>query len=396
MKSERAMGFPYAGDGADGNSNAVVDAVGIISGTSMDAVDVARVATDGVAKIVRGPALARPYTHAERAEIRAVLGVCRPDRASEAMRRAEAAVTQAHCDALARFIDAHGTPDLVGWHGQTVAHDPQRGVTVQLGDFAAMAQRFGVPVVGDFRSADVAAGGEGAPLVPAYHRALVAAAKLPEPVLVINLGGVANVTYIDGDTLLAFDTGPASALMDDAMAEIGEPYDAGGRLAATGTPDPAALARLLEHPFFAQQPPKSLDRDAFAADAAGLAALEFPDRLATLAHFSASAIARALDHCPGPPRTVVAAGGGTHNAFLVDLIARALSRPVRLADATGFSSDFMEAEAFGYLAVRSVRGLAITFPGTTAVDEPLTGGRLFNPPATPAAPAAPTAPNRAA
>ncbi|MEO1103945.1 MAG: anhydro-N-acetylmuramic acid kinase, partial [Pseudomonadota bacterium] len=239
------------------------------------------------------------------------------------------------------------------------------------------ADRFGLPVVFDLRQADMAAGGEGAPLVPAYHRALVRAAALAEPVLVINLGGVANITFIDGDTLIAFDTGPASAMIDDAVAETGKPYDEGGRIAASGTVDPDALAALLNHPFFGLPAPKSLDRDAFSP--APVAGLAFADSVATLTAFSAEALAQGAALLPRAPRTVIAAGGGTHNRALIGAIERALKTKVESADAAGFSSDFMEAEAFAYLAVRSVRGSPITFPGTTGVPEALTGGRLILP-----------------
>ena len=238
--------------------------------------------------------------------------------------------------------------------------------------------RFGVPVVFDLRQADVAAGGEGAPLVPVYHRALARQAGLAEPVLVINLGGVANITYIDGDTLIAFDTGPASAMIDDAMATVGAAFDADGRTAASGTVDETALAALMAHPYFAAPAPKSLDRDAFSP--APVAALPLADRVATLTRFSAAALAAGVALLPRRPATVLAAGGGTHNATLMGEIERALGLPVAAADTAGFSSDFMEAEAFAYLAVRSLRGWPITFPGTTGVAAPLTGGRLAEPP----------------
>jgi anhydro-N-acetylmuramic acid kinase len=286
-------------------------------------------------------------------------------------------VTAEHGDALARFVSLHGAPDVVGFHGQTVFHAPARSLTIQLGDGAAIADRLGVRVVFDLRAADVAAGGEGAPLVPAYHRALVRQAGLAEPVLVINLGGVANVTFVDGETLLAFDTGPASAMVDDAMAAVGRAYDAGGAVAAAGRVDATALARLLDHPYFSAPPPKSLDRNAFSP--APVAGLAFADRVATLTRFSAEAIGRAVDRLPRRPATVIAAGGGTHNATLMRWIAEAVGRPVTAADAAGFSSDHMEAEAFAYLAVRSLRGLPLTFPGTTGVAAPVCGGRLAVP-----------------
>ncbi|MEM6762142.1 MAG: anhydro-N-acetylmuramic acid kinase, partial [Pseudomonadota bacterium] len=354
----------------------------MISGTSMDGVDVALLDTDGVQGITRGPALGRPYTPAERAAIVAAMAdaMAAPDAAhrTEALLEAERVVTKTHGDAIDALLTRERIePDIIGWHGQTLAHAPERGFTMQIGDAAALAGRFGVPVVSQFRLADVAAGGEGAPLVPAYHRALAATAGLEEPVLVINLGGVANLTYIEGDILIAFDTGPASALIDDEMATVGERFDAGGATAARGRVNQHALRALLDHPYFAAPAPKSLDRDAFSA--APTAHLPFADKIATLTHFSAAALASGVRQLPKWPARAIAAGGGTHNRTLMGFIEAELGIPVQSADNAGFSADFMEAEAFAYLAVRSVQALPITFPGTTGVPVPLTGGRLTEP-----------------
>ncbi|MCF3932524.1 anhydro-N-acetylmuramic acid kinase [Acuticoccus sp. M5D2P5] len=360
----------------------IARAIGVISGTSMDAVDVALLTTDGEGVITRGASLLHPYRAEQRAAIRSAMSdaMAAPTgrHRTPALRAAEAVVTEAHGDAIARFLAETGAEaDIIGWHGQTVAHAPERRFTMQIGDAGALADRFGLPVVADFRSDDVAEGGEGAPLVPVYHRALVREAGLAEPALVINLGGVANVTFIDGDTLIAFDTGPASALIDDAMAEIGESLDEGGGVAASGRVDEAALAVLLDHPYFAEPAPKSLDRDAFSA--VPVAHLPFADRIATLTRFSAEALGAAVRLLPRRPKTVIAAGGGTYNATMMRFIADAIGEEVGSADAAGFSSDFMEAEAFAYLAMRSLRGLPLTFPGTTGIAAPLTGGRLWMP-----------------
>ncbi|MEM8854253.1 MAG: anhydro-N-acetylmuramic acid kinase, partial [Pseudomonadota bacterium] len=323
-----------------------------------------------------------PYTAEERATIRAALADGMAARnATERTDRlvaAEKAVTTAHGNALAKALDDVGiVPDVIGWHGQTVAHAPERRFTMQLGDAQDLAARFDRPVVADSRLADVAAGGQGAPLVPAYHRALARSVGLAEPLIVINLGGVANVTFIDGDTLIAFDTGPASAMIDDQMATIGKLYDEGGALAASGTVDQAALSALLDHPYFAAPAPKSLDRDAFSPKP--VEGLALADRVATLTAFSAKTIAQGVGLLPSRPVVAVASGGGTHNATLMAAIAAAIGLPVEPADRIGMSSDLMEAEAFAYLAMRTVGGLPITFPGTTGVPDALTGGRLVLP-----------------
>lgn len=379
------MGDPEAPNGSEGNLP-VLTALGVISGTSMDAVDVALITTDGAGIVRRGLGRARAYTDRDRAVIRRamtdVIDVGSPGERTDAMAEAEDVVTAAHCEAVAAYLDAHTTqPDVIGWHGQTILHAPNRGVTVQLGDGSVMAERFGVTVVHDLRAADVAAGGEGAPLVPVYHRALVRAAGLPQPALIINLGGVANVTFVDGDTLIAFDTGPASAMIDDAVATVGLDYDEGGAIAACGRVNFDALKRLFDHPYFDAPPPKSLDRDAF--DPAPVAGLSLQDRVATLTRFSAEAIGRGVSALPARPVTVVAAGGGTHNATMMAAIADVLGVTVARADDAGFSSDFMEAEAFAYLAVRALAGLPLTMPGTTGVPSPTTGGRVCRPPRAP-------------
>ena len=362
-------------------------ALGLMSGTSMDGVDLALVETDGAERLSTGPTLFVPFAPDLRSLVRAALPVARTlaDRAARppALAAAEAALTEAYAAAIATFLSQTRTDpsaiDVIGLHGQTVFHAPERGLTVQLGDGAALADRSGRPVAFDFRAADVAAGGEGAPLVPVYHRALAAGAALPRPLLVANFGGVANVTFIGGEgSLVACDTGPASALLDDLVeARTGAPYDAGGAIAARGRADPAALARLMDHPFFALPPPKSLDRDAF--DATPVAALALEDAAATLVAFTAAAFAAVLPHLPDRPVAIVASGGGARNATMMAAVAAATGIPVTPADDLGWSADFVEAQAFAYLAVRHLRGLPLTFPGTTGVPAPTPGGVLARP-----------------
>ncbi|ORE96000.1 anhydro-N-acetylmuramic acid kinase [Stappia sp. 22II-S9-Z10] len=366
--------------------------LGVMSGTSMDGVDVKRVTTDGEAIAVPGGAAAGIIADADRAVIRAAeadgraaaTGATR----TAALRAAESVVDRLHGDAIAAWFAAHGEApngdgpngeggavDLIGWHGQTIAHAPDRGMTMQLGDPQALADRFGVPVVSDFRSADVAAGGEGAPLVPVYHRALARRHGLAEPLVMLNLGGVANITYIDGDTLIACDTGPANALIDDAMTEVGERFDAGGAMAAQGRVDAAALAALMDHPFFRRPPPKSLDRNAFSA--APVAGLGTADKVATLTRFTVETVALAIEALPKRPVQVLVLGGGAFNTTLVAWLEERLGLP--LTPDPRFAAADIEAEAFAYMAVRTVRGLAISFPGTTRAPEPMTGGRITFP-----------------
>jgi anhydro-N-acetylmuramic acid kinase len=358
--------------------------LGMMSGTSMDGVDAAIVVTDGETISDFGPRRFRPYSEAERAALRAAVTAARglTDRAARppALAEAERIVTEAHAEAAAGLMEAGGGPaiELVGFHGQTVFHAPAQRLTVQLGDGQALARRLGIPVVYDFRAADVAAGGEGAPLVPAYHRALAARAGLDPPVAIVNIGGVANLTWIGpGEALSAFDTGPGNALIDDLVrARTGKAMDEGGALSAAGKVDAAVLSLLMAHPYFARPAPKSLDRNDFSAEAAEDMSLE--DAAATLAAFTAHTIAAAIASSGGANKIVVA-GGGARNPTILRMLAEAAQAPVASADALGWSADFIEAEAFAFLAARSVAGLPLTFPETTGVPRPMTGGVLAMP-----------------
>jgi anhydro-N-acetylmuramic acid kinase len=355
-------------------------ALGVISGTSMDGIDVAMIATDGAEAVLPGVGATYPYPAALRDELLAI--IADPQMAEEApLREVEAAVTRAHGGAIARFLEKRSPPelDVIGLHGQTICHRPERRFTRQLGSGPEIAARFGVKTVYRFRHADVGAGGEGAPLVPLYHKALAAA--LPQPIMVLNLGGVGNVTYIDGDTVIAFDTGPANALVDDFVRRRrGLPCDLDGRIAASGTPDRSLVEAFMQHPYFKRPPPKSLDRNDFHAAAAAVERLSDADGAATLAEFSVAAAAGALRHVPRVPLRLIVAGGGRHNTHLMGRLAAALAIEVSPVEAVGWNGDFLEAQCFAYLAVRSLNGLPISLPTTTGAPRPLTGGEVCEPP----------------
>ena len=362
-------------------------AIGLMSGTSMDGVDVALVETDGRTEVRQGSAAFLPYDEGDRALLRAALAqavsLTRRDQRPEAIAACETMVTERHGEAVERFLrDNSLTPaqiDVIGFHGQTVLHRPAEHLTVQIGDGPLLARRLGIPVAFDFRAADVAAGGEGAPVVPVYHRALIEAAAISGPVAFLNIGGVANVTYVDdGLDPIACDTGPGNALLDDLMlARTGHPMDRDGATAALGHVDEAILARLLAHPYFEKKPPKSLDRNTFARDAVDR--LPLPDAAATLTAFTAASVARLLGHLPRRPGELVVCGGGARNPVLMRELSLRLGCPVTSAQARGWSVDAMEAQAFAYLAVRCLEGLPITFPSTTGVAQPMTGGVLARP-----------------
>ena len=356
-------------------------ALGAMSGTSLDGVDAAMVLTDGQRVLEFGPSAYRPYTPAEQATIRAAFGQW-PGGAAVAA--AAEVVEAAHAEVLARFDGA----DLVGFHGQTLAHDPAGGRTHQAGDGAVLAAVLGRPVVWDFRSADVRMGGQGAPLAPFYHHALARHIGAEAPLAFLNLGGVGNVTWVDPriaapeapGACLAFDTGPANAPINDLMlARRGLAQDEGGALAATGRADAAVLARFLDHPYFFKMPPKSLDRNDFHAILAAVEGLGDADAAATLTAAAAAAVARGAEHFPAPPARLLVTGGGRMNGALMAELAARLPCPVDPVEAAGLDGDMLEAQAFAYLAVRVMRGLPTSAPLTTGVPAAVGGGQISRP-----------------
>jgi anhydro-N-acetylmuramic acid kinase len=346
-------------------------ALGLMSGTSLDGIDVALIETDGRDRVVPGPAKTLSYSREFRERLRSVLGGVGP------VGEIERELTDLHAVAVEQFLGAHPIAgiDVVGFHGHTVLHRPEERRTWQIGDAALLAQRLRLDVVADFRSADVAAGGQGAPLAPLFHAALAAA--LPKPLAILNIGGVANVTWVgEGSDVLAFDTGPGNALIDDWVHQhTGLAADIDGRLAGEGHVSTKHVEQFLEGAFFGLAPPKSLDRDDFRNDLP--AGLLLEDGAATLVEMTAAAVAAAIRHFPAPPREWLVTGGGRHNPALMAALRRHIGVAVRPVEATGWDGDALEAQAFAYLAVRSLEGLPLSLPSTTGVRQPTCGGRLF-------------------
>ncbi len=353
-------------------------ALGVISGTSMDGIDVSIVTSDGHDAVSFGAGASYPYRDGTRAALQAL--IAQAERAlTEPLHELEAEVTADHLAAIRRFIAEHEIDpagiDLVGLHGQTVYHRPQQRFTRQLIDGPAIAAALGIATVDRFRHADVAAGGEGAPFAPLYHRAL--AQGMEQPVMVLNLGGVGNVTWIEGEEVIAFDTGPASALLDDfVLRRLGRPYDADGALAASGRIHEDLVAAFMDNPFFDRPAPKSLDRNEFHRRAQIVEPLSDADGAATLAAFTVESLVAALRHVPRAPRRWLVGGGGRLNRHLMQRLSSRLAVPVEPVEAAGWDGDALEAQLFAYLAIRSVKGLPLSLPGTTGVPRPLTGGRL--------------------
>jgi anhydro-N-acetylmuramic acid kinase len=353
----------------------ILHAMGLMSGTSLDGIDAALIKTDGTHIREQGEWLTVPYAPQLRKELRGLL-----EGEGDSL-LIEQAMTKAHAEVVALLLKQAGLVaqdiDVIGFHGQTIIHRPQEGISWQLGNGGLLAELTGIDVVCDFRRRDMAAGGQGAPLVPLYHAAI--AATLPRPLAVVNIGGVANVTWIGEDSakdIIAFDTGPGNALLDDwVRIHTGKDYDASGKLAASGKVDEKCLAALLAHPFFAALPPKSLDRNSFASIIIGH--LSAADGAATLAAFTVQSLLLARNFFPAQPKAWVIAGGGRHNDCMMKQLQQGLQHPVNSIDALGFSGDALEAQAFAFLAVRSLYGLPLSLPGTTGATRPVTGGAFY-------------------
>ena len=348
----------------------------------MDGVDAAFVETDGQNHVVLGGHASTPFGETFRARLKSFVAAVPARDASPDVREMEIAVTDLHIEAVDRLLAAtkmrHDQIDLIGFHGQTIWHRPRQRATWQMGDAQRLADATGITVVSDFRTADVSAGGQGAPLVPVFHAAL--ARDIEKPVAIVNIGGVANVTWIgDAAALVAFDTGTGNALMDDWVSiHANQPMDIDGKIAAGGRVHEDIVAAMLAHRYFDQAPPKSLDRHDFTL--APVAHLSAPDGAATLTAFTAAAIAHGLKLCPAKPTRLLVTGGGRRNPTLVAEISRYAGLHAESVDAQGWQGDAVEAQAFAYLAARTARGLPISFPGTTGIAAPLTGG-VVTPPA---------------
>ncbi len=357
-----------------------IRALGTMSGTSLDGVDAAVLVTDGQRIVSFGETDYQPYKEEDQARLRAALGKWSGPETEAAGR----IVNAAHLAVLSRFEPV----DVVGFHGQTLAHAPRAQGTFQVGDGAALADALGWPVVWDFRSDDVAMGGEGAPLAPFFHFACAKWIGATQPVCFLNLGGVGNLTFVDPNAaqpeapgaLLAFDTGPANAPINDLVqARTGAPMDRDGRLAQTGQVETGALELFLAEPYFSRLPPKSLDRNDFAEMIGLVSELNDADAVATLTAMCAASVAQGMEHCPQPPSRVLVTGGGRHNPVLMQMLAVSLDCPVMPVEAVGLDGDMLEAQAFAFLAVRVLNGLATSAPSTTGVGALVGGGTVSRP-----------------
>ncbi len=363
----------------------VYRSIGLMSGTSLDGIDAAMIETDGYSFVKPLGFVSIPYEQALRDQIRACFGT--QDVNNVRLTKVERALTLKHAQAVRALVKDVGCAlddvDVIGFHGQTIHHDPKKGMTLQIGDGALLACELGVDVVHDFRSADIAAGGQGAPLIPLYHLARIEALDLPRPIAVLNIGGIANVTYIGAagigeareSEVIAFDTGPGNALLDDFIyTRQNKRFDEGGVLAKSGTVEEALVETWMAMPYFTLPVPKSLDRNEWDVSAADY--LSDEDGAATLAAFSVEAIVHGASLLPKEPQMWLVCGGGRHNRYFIDYLQLGLMMPVKPVEDVGWNGDAIEAEGFAYLAVRSILGEALSLPMTTGVPGPQSGGVL--------------------
>ena len=350
--------------------NKVYTAIGMMSGTSLDGIDVALVKTDGMDYCELVDFQCFEYDKPTRNIIKNVLGSRHKNQQTS---QAEVILTDAHIKAVKDF--GHQA-DVIGFHGQTIIHDPSQRLTWQIGECQRLANETSINVVGDMRQADVIAGGQGAPLLPLCHRAF--ASLVEKPIIILNMGGVANLTWLgtNRNDILAFDTGPANALMDDYIKyKTGQDFDFDGTLAAQGTVDQDLINKWLLHDYFKKPPPKSLDRDEW--DVSKIYDYKIEDAVATLAQFTVQSILKSLEFLPDQPKAFYAAGGGRKNKYIMNALQKPLPYPVLTVEDIGWNGDGLEAQGFAYLAVRSLKGLSLTIPETTGIKAPSTGGNLY-------------------
>ncbi|MEE2655641.1 MAG: anhydro-N-acetylmuramic acid kinase [Pseudomonadota bacterium] len=349
-------------------------ALGLMSGTSLDGIDAAILETDGEYFVNPGKFLSLPYNPRFRETIRSVLWENGP------IENVENQLTLLHAKAVSSLLEKAelkaSDVDIIGFHGHTILHDPDKGRTYQIGDGALLAAKTNIDVVCDLRNNDVANGGQGAPLVPLYHLAL--AKKMDMPLVILNIGGVANITYLNGNelSLVAFDTGPGNALIDDWVnSKLGKAYDQNGAIASSGKVCQQVLNKYLSSKYFEKLPPKSMDRAEFKLSFLGDLSIE--DGAATLTALTYESIKRSVCLLPNRPKRWLVTGGGRHNRFLMEKLSLVLKEKVEPVEVVGWMGDAIEAQAFSYLAVRSKKKLPITFPNTTGVRRPLSGGILY-------------------
>lgn len=337
----------------------------------MDGIDAALIETDGYGHIQTLGFVSCDHDEDLRAQLRTQLN--KHDFGTDVERQ----FTLAQLPVIQKLLDqcslSFNDIDVIGFHGQTTHHDPDNGITVQMGDGQLLANETGIDVVYDFRTNDMKNSGQGAPLIPVYHRALLQNANVELPIVILNLGGVGNITWISDDDMVAFDTGPANAMIDDWIAQhTDQKFDRGGQMALRGMVNENVLEQFLSLPYFNKAYPKSLDRNDFQN--ISVEGLSVEDGAATLTEMTVQSVAKGIELCPSKPNALYVTGGGRHNDYMMKRFADVTQLPIHSVDDLGWNGDAMEAEGFAYMAVRSLLNEPISFPKTTGCEKPVTGG----------------------
>ena len=290
-------------------------------------------------------------------------------------------ITENHGNLVKKIIQIHKLiPDYIGFHGQTLYHDPYQKNSLQIGDPNLLAQITNIKVISDFRQKDLSFGGQGAPLAPIYHQKLMDSLKLPKPSCFVNIGGVSNITYWDGVELIGFDTGPGNHFLDKYCQEVLDlPYDESGRLASAGKEKREISNKFLKDPYFKKFYPKSLDKSHFDNIYNKIEANQFSheDFLSSLSSVTANSIIKSLDLLPKKIKLLVVMGGGSYNDFLIQNIKKLFKGETKTADEIGLLGDFIESELICLLTARFLNDMPTTFPSTTGVLRPTVGGKLY-------------------
>ena len=355
----------------------IYQTIGLMSGTSLDGIDAAIIKTDGKKVYDFGDFITIPYSTTLKESIKSI--------SLKTIEKIEKEMTLLHVEAVEKLLKKSNLNanniDLIGFHGHTILHDPSKNHTHQIGDSNLLAKETGINVAYDFRKKDVESGGEGAPLVPIFLKSIVPDKLLNKTIAFLNIGGVANITYINNDNLIAFDTGTGNAFIDDIVfKKIGKPFDKNGNIAKKGTSNIEKLNNLLSLPYFSKTPPKSLDRNDFlTATEKEIKNLSFNDSVKLLSDFTAQSIVSSLKHLPTIPSDIIVTGGGRLNSYIMKELSASLSNiNIKTGEDFGLNSDALEAQAFAFLAVRTLLNLPISFPTTTGVLSPMTGGKIIN------------------
>ena len=356
-------------------------AIGLESDTAISGVDVALIQTDGVDIFERKAEFSRPYSPTMRDAIAAVLGE-KGQQDLTYLRQVEEQVTQHHISAVKELLDMQDMSprqiDVIGFSGHTVLNRPAQKLSIQIGDAQMMLDAFGIPVVNRFYQTDLASGGQGSPIFPVYYEAL--ARPLEKPLVIFSIGGISSLTYVGANgELIAFDVGPGNVLIDKWMQQrLGAEMDFDGLWAAKGQVDERLLSKLMQHPAIIQNPPKALEREDFLPLLTDVEGSSLADGAATLTALTCEALVQACEkYLPEKPIQYIVTGGGAYNPTMVKYLRQHLTAPVKTANEIGWNTMCLDAESFAFLAVRSLFGLPFTYPTTTGVEFPLSGGKIW-------------------